>query len=146
MPLSVDVVTAERVIYSEEGVDEVIVPGIEGELGVLSRHAPLLTMIESGVMRIKKGGEETDVAITGGFLEVRDNRVTILADAAERAEDIDAMKAEEARRQAERALEEREEEVDRATLEAALAHALAQLKVVERLRRRRGARSGPPGP
>lgn len=146
MALNVDVVTAERVIYSQEGVDEIVVPGVEGELGVLTMHAPLLTGIHSGVMRVIKGDEETEIAITGGFLEVRDNRVTILADAAERAEDIDAMKAEEARKQAERELEEREEEVDRAALEAALAHALAQIKVVERLRRRRGTRGGPPGP
>ena len=146
MPLNVDVVTAERVVYSEEGVDEIIVPGSEGELGVLTMHAPLLTMIESGVMRIVKGGDEVEIAITGGFLEVRENRVTILADAAERAEDIDAAKAEEARRQAERQLAEREEEVDRASLEAALAHSLAQIKLVERLRRRRGTSGGPRGP
>jgi F-type H+-transporting ATPase subunit epsilon len=146
MPLNVDVVTAERVVYSEDGVDEIIVPGSEGELGVLTMHAPLLTTIHSGVMRIVKGGEEVEIAITGGFIEVRDNRVTILADAAERAEDIDAAKAEEARRQAERRLEEREEEIDRASLEAALAHSLAQIKVVERLRRRRGASGRPPGP
>ena len=69
-------------------MDEVVAPGIEGELTVLPQHAPLLTMIKPGVMRIK-GNDETDIAITGGFLEVRDDRVTILADAAERAEEID---------------------------------------------------------
>ena len=89
MPLTVDIVTAERLVLSEEGVDEVVAPGIEGELTVLPMHAPLLTMIKPGVMRIKRGNDETDMAITGGFLEVRDDRVTILADAAERAEEID---------------------------------------------------------
>src|SRR6266542_1370739 len=84
MPLTVDIVTAERLVLSEEGVDEVVAPGIEGELTVLPMHAPLLTMIKPGVMRIKRGNDETDMAITGGFLEVRDDRVTILADAGER--------------------------------------------------------------
>src|SRR5437667_331536 len=84
MPLTVDIVTAERLVLSEEGVDEVVAPGIEGELTVLPMHAPLLTMIKPGVMRIKRGNDETDMAITGGFLEVRDDRVTILADAAHR--------------------------------------------------------------
>jgi len=145
MPLTVDIVTAERSVLAEEGVDEVIVPGIEGELTVLPMHAPLLTMIKPGVMRIKKGNEETDVAITGGFLEVRENRVTILADAAERAEEIDVAAAEEAKRRAERQLEQRDTDVDLARVAAELQRALLRLKVAERRRRRTGARPGPPG-
>src|SRR3989304_6173881 len=82
--LDVDIVTAERLVYSEQEVDELIVPGIAGELGVLPLHAPLLTMIQPGVLRVVKGGEEVAMAITGGFIEVRDNRVTILAAAAGR--------------------------------------------------------------
>jgi len=144
MPLTVDIVTAERVVYSEEGVDEVVAPGIEGELTVLPMHAPLLTMIKPGVMRIVKGNEETEMAIDGGFLEVRGNRVTVLADAAERAEEIDVARAEEARRRAERQLEERETEVDLARVAAELQRALLRLKVAERRRRRTGARPGPP--
>lgn len=144
MALTVAIVTAEQVVFSEEGVDEVIVPGVEGELGVLSLHAPLLTMIQPGVMRIIKGGDEIEMAVTGGFLEVRGNRVTILADAAERAENIDALRAEEARKRAQRSLEERAEEVDRATLQAELARALVRLKAVERRRRRRGGGAPPP--
>ena len=147
MPLKVDIVSAERVVYSEEGVDRLIVPGVEGELGVLTLHAPLLTMIQPGVLRIVKGDDEVEMAITGGFIEVRDNRVTILADAAERAGEIDSARAEEARRRAQRLLEEREADMDRARAEADLARALARLKVVERRRRRRGgAPPGPPGP
>jgi F-type H+-transporting ATPase subunit epsilon len=146
MALKVEIVTAERIVYSEEGVDEVIVPGVEGELGVLTLHAPLLTMIQPGVMRIKKGDDEIDMAITGGFIEVRENRVTILADAAERAEEIDVVRAEEARRRAKRLLEEREAEVDLARAEAALARALARIRAAERRRRRSGVRPGPPGP
>jgi F-type H+-transporting ATPase subunit epsilon len=144
VPLTVDIVTAERSVLAEEGVDEVIVPGIEGELTVLPMHAPLLTMIKPGVMRIKKGNEETDMAITGGFLEVRDDRVTILADAAERAEEIDVARAEEARQLAERQLEQRDTDVDLARVAAELQRALLRLKVAERRRRRTGAR--PPGP
>ena len=147
MPLKVDIVSAERLVYSEEGVERLIVPGVEGELGVLTLHAPLLTMIQPGVLRIVKGDDEVEMAITGGFIEVRDNRVTILADAAERAEEIDSARAEEARRRAQRLLEEREADMDRARAEAGLARALARLKVVERRRQRRGgAPPGPPGP
>jgi len=145
MPLTVDIVTAERLVLSEEGVDEVVAPGIEGELTVLPMHAPLLTMIKPGVMRIKRGNDETDMAITGGFLEVRDDRVTILADAAERAEEIDVARAEEARRRAEQQLERRETDVDLARVSAELQKALVSLKVAERRRRRTGTRSGPPG-
>lgn len=145
MPLRVDVVTAERVVYSDEGVDEVVAPGVAGELAILPMHAPLLTMIKPGVMRILKGGEETEMAITGGFLEVRQDRVTILADAAERAEEIDVVRAEEARRRAERILEERVAEEDLARAAAALQRALLRLKVAERRRRRGGVRPGPPG-
>jgi F-type H+-transporting ATPase subunit epsilon len=146
MPLKVEIVTAESVVYSEEGVDRLIVPGVEGELGVLTLHAPLMTMIQPGAMRIVKGGDEVEMAITGGFIEVRDNRVTILADAAERAEEVDEVRAEEARRRARRLLEEREAEVDLTRAEASLARALARLKVAERRRRRRGGTpSGPPG-
>ena len=144
MALKVDIVTAERLVYSEEGVERLIVPGVEGELGVLTLHAPLLTMIQPGVLRIVKGGDEVEMAITGGFIEVRQNRVTILADAAERAEEIDAVRAEEARRRAQRRLEERISEEDLARAEASLARALVRLKVVERRRRRRGG--VPPGP
>jgi F-type H+-transporting ATPase subunit epsilon len=145
--LKVDIVTAERLVYSEDGVERLIVPGVEGELGVLTLHAPLLTMIQPGVLRIVKGTDEVEMAITGGFIEVRQNRVTILADAAERAEEIDTVRAEEARRRAQRLLEERASEEDLARAEASLARALVRLKVVERRRRRRGGvPPGPPGP
>jgi F-type H+-transporting ATPase subunit epsilon len=147
MPLKVEIVTAERLVYSEESVDRLIVPGVEGELGVLTLHAPLLTMIQPGVMRIVKDGDEVEMAITGGFIEVRDNRVTILADAAERTEEIDEARAEEARGRAQRLLEERAAEVDLARAEASLRRALVRLKAAERRRRRRGGGpSRPPGP
>ena len=145
MPLKVEIVTAERAVYSEDGVDEVVVPGSEGELTVLPQHAPLLTMIKPGVMRIVKGSDDIDMAITGGFLEVKDDRVTILADAAERAEDIDVVRAEEARRRAERSLEERESKVELVEAAAELQRSLIRLKAAERRRRKSGVRPGPPG-
>ena len=144
MSLTVDIVTAERLVLSEEGVDELVVPGIEGELTVLPMHAPLMTMIKPGVMLIKRGTDETEMAITGGFLEVREDKVTILADAAERAEEIDVAAAEEARRRAEHQLEDRATDVDLARVAAELQKALLRLKVAERSRRRRGTR--PPSP
>ncbi|MGB6895811.1 MAG: F0F1 ATP synthase subunit epsilon, partial [Dehalococcoidia bacterium] len=142
--LRVDIVTAERVVLSEEGVDRLIVPGIEGELGVLPLHAPLLTTIQPGVLRVVKGEEETTMAITGGFIEVRENRITILADAAERGEDIDVARVEEARRRAEERLASREATVDMVQAEMALKRALVRLKAAEQIRRRR--RGAPPPP
>jgi F-type H+-transporting ATPase subunit epsilon len=142
--LNVDIVTAERVVYSEQEVDELIVPGIAGELGVLPLHAPLLTMIQPGVLRVVKGGEEVAMAITGGFIEVRENRVTILADAAERGEEVDVARAEEARRRAQERLAAREA-ADVALAEAALKRALMRLKAAEMVRRRRRP-AGPSGP
>ena len=93
MTVKLDIVTAEQLVYSDD-VDIVVAPGIDGELAVLPHHAPLMTMLKPGELLVRKGGEEILMAITGGFLEVRPDRVTILADAAERAEDIDAARAE----------------------------------------------------
>jgi len=143
--LNVDIVTAEQVVYSEQEVDELIVPGIAGELGVLPLHAPLLTMIQPGILRVVKGGEEVAMAITGGFIEVRDNRVTILADAAERGEEIDTARAEEARRRAQEQITAGGPGIDIAQAEAALKYALMRLKAAEMVRRRRRP-AGPSGP
>jgi len=130
-------VTPESVIYSDE-VDAVIAPGIEGQLGILPHHAPLITMLQTGELRVRKGEEETCIAIYGGFLEVRPDRVIILADAAERAEEIDVARAEEAKRRAEQQMASRVlSEVDRAQAEAALRRSLVQLKVGERKRKRK---------
>jgi len=142
--LKVDIVTAERVVFSEEDVDRLIVPGIEGELGLLPLHAPLLTTIKPGVLRVVKGEEETTMAITGGFIEVRENRVTILADSAERGDEIDAARAEEARRRAEERLASREAAIDMAKAEMALKRAIVRIKALEQTRRRRRGGSPPP--
>ncbi len=133
--IKLDIVTAERVVYSEE-VDAVIAPGIEGQLGILPHHAPLMTTLQAGELRVRGGGEEFSLAISGGFLEVRPDRVIVLADAAERADEIDLARAEEAKRRAQEQLSRRTPEVDVAQVEAALRRSLARLKVAERKRRR----------
>jgi len=132
-----DIVTAERAIYSGD-VDMVIAPGVEGQLGILPHHAPLMTTLQAGELRVKKGGEELSLAISGGFLEVRPDRVVILADAAERVEEIDVARAEAAKRRAqERLAERRAPGVNEARAEAALHRSLARLKVASAVRRRR---------
>ncbi|MFC1861956.1 F0F1 ATP synthase subunit epsilon [Chloroflexota bacterium] len=137
MPIKLDIVTAERVVYSEE-VDVIIAPGIEGQLGVLPHHAPLITTLQEGEMVVRKGGEESSLAISGGFLEVRPDRVIVLADVAERAEEIDLARAEEAKRRAEERLSQRAPDIDAARAEASLRRSLIRLRVVENRRRRRG--------
>lgn len=135
--IRLDIVTAERAVYSEE-VDMVIAPGVEGQLGILPHHAPLMTTLQAGELRVKKGREEVSLVISGGFLEVRPDRVVILADAAERAEEIDVARAEAAKRRAqERLAEEHVPGVDEARAEAALRRSLARLKVAVAVRRRK---------
>jgi F-type H+-transporting ATPase subunit epsilon len=139
MPLKLEIITAERVVYSADDVREVVLPGVEGELAVLPKHAPLMTMLRPGIMRIVHEDREEELAVHGGFLEVRDDRVTILADAAERAEEIDVARAEAARRRAQELMaQRRRDEMESAAAQAALERALVRLKLAERLRRRRG--------
>ena len=143
MPLTLQIVTPERIVFSEEGVDSVTLPGSEGELTVLPEHAPLMTALHPGVLYFRKGGEEIDVALSGGFLEVRDDKVTVLADTAERSDEIDAARAEEARERAAARLATREGEMDIARAMAALERAQARLRVLERRRRRPGTGGAP---
>lgn len=131
-----EIVTAERLVYSDE-VDVLTAPGIEGELGILAHHAPLMTMLQPGGLVIKKGGEEICMAITGGFLEVRPDKVIVLADAAEKAEEIDIERAEAARcRAVETVGKPTVNQVDLTLAEAALKRSLVRLKVAEKRRRR----------
>jgi F-type H+-transporting ATPase subunit epsilon len=143
MPLSLQIITPERIVFEEEGVESVTVPGSEGEMTILPSHAPLMSGLQPGPLVFRKGGVETDVALSGGFIEVLENRVIVLADTAERSDEIDAARAEEARQRAAARLATREGEMDIAMVMAALDRAQARLRVVER-RRRRPARGGPP--
>src|SRR6266581_1354450 len=137
--MHVEVVTAERELYNGEA-DMVVAPGSEGQLGILPRHAALLTTLQAGAMRIKLGGAEEPLFVSGGFLEVSNNQVTVLADTAEHAEEIDQARAEEARRRAQERLAQAQSNVERAELQAALERAIARLHVTEISRRRGGRR------
>ena len=134
--IKLDVVTAERSVFSDD-VDEVIAPGVEGQLGILPHHAPLMTTLQPGELTVKKGGEEFCIAVTGGFLEVRPDRVIVLADAAERDDEIDVSRAEEAKRRAEERLRQHMPDIDLARAEVSLRRAMARLAVAEKRRRRR---------
>jgi F-type H+-transporting ATPase subunit epsilon len=116
----------------------VVAPGSEGELGILPRHAPLITSLQEGVMRVKRAaGREEVLAIHGGFMEVLPDQVTVLADAAERAEEIDLARAEEARQRAEELMKQRrEDKVDYVRAETALRRSLVRLKIAGGRRRR----------
>ena len=139
--LRLELVTAERLVYSDD-VDMVIAWGIEGQLGILPHHAPLMTMLQPGELVVKKGDEESYLSVTGGFMEVRPDKVIILADACERADEIDVVRAQEARRRADALMKAPPAEVDLATAEAALRRSMVRLKVAEKIRRRRGQRRG----
>lgn len=137
--LHVEVVTAERELYNGEA-DSVNAPGSEGRLGILPRHAALLTTLKPGELSIKLGGAEEPLFVSGGFLEVSDNSVTVLADTAEHAEEIDQARAEQARRRAQERLAQAESDTERADLQGQLERAMARLRVAEIARRRGGRR------
>ena len=134
-----EIVTAERTVF-EDTVDMVVAPGIEGQLGILPHHAPLITPLTYGELIIhREGQEDTFIAIGGGFLEVGPDHVTILADSAERAEEIDADRAEAARQRAKEIMnQKRREDVDFIRAEAALRRSMLRLKVARRKRRAGG--------
>lgn len=134
--IKLDIVTAERQILSEQ-VNSIVAPGVDGELGILPHHAPLMTMLQPGELLIRKGDEETYMAVTGGFLEVKPDEVIILADACERSEEIDIERAEAAKKRAEERLKSMEPVTDHAYTEAALRRAIARLKVASKSRRKR---------
>jgi F-type H+-transporting ATPase subunit epsilon len=139
MPLLLEIVTPERLAYSDT-VDSVVLPGAEGELGVLPHHAPLVSMLGLGELRIRKGTAEESFAIVGGFLQVRPDRVVVMAETADMASEIDLEKAQQARREAEQAVESSTgEPADLAAARAQLQAALLRIRVAER-RHREGPR------
>jgi F-type H+-transporting ATPase subunit epsilon len=132
MPIQLDIVTPERLAYSDE-VDAVTLPGSEGELGVLPHHTPLVSTLGVGELRIRKGGTEESFAIFGGFLQVLPTKVVVLAETADMASEIDLEKAQEARREAEQALESGYHEgADLSAARAELAQALIRIRVAAR--------------
>jgi F-type H+-transporting ATPase subunit epsilon len=146
VPLRVQIVTAEREVFAQDAVEMVVAPGSEGVLGILPRHAPLLTTLQPGVIRIKRGDSEDAMAVGGGFLQIARDQVLILADTAERADEVDEARAEEARRRARETLAEAVNSGQRLQAEAARV-ALRRAEVrIQVARRRRGPERRHPGP
>jgi len=133
----VDVVSAEELIFSGQ-TDFAVFPGEAGELGIYPKHAPLLTRIKPGTVRLKvpDRDEYELVYVSGGMLEVQPELITVLADTAIRAHDLDEAKAAEAKRRAEEVLRDRTSDINLATAEAELAQAVAQLQAIKKLRNR----------
>ncbi len=140
--MRLEIVTAERLLYSED-VDMLVAPGVDGQLGILPNHAPLLTTLQPGEIRVDKDGDESYMAVSGGFLEVIANKVTILADTAERAEEIDVERAEEAVRRAQERIENRTSDMDLQRAVLSLRRSQARLLAANRRRRRRADVSTP---
>ncbi len=135
--IRVDVVSAEEQIFSGDA-EFVVLPGVLGELGIYPRHTPLLTQIKPGAVRIKIPGQANDelVFVQGGFLEVQPHRVTVLADTAIRAKDLDEASAQAAKKAAEEAMQNKTSREEIASAEAELAVALAQLEAIRKMRHR----------
>lgn len=129
--LKLEIVTPEGVTYSEN-VEMVTLPGSEGEMGIYPNHVPLMTQVTAGEVAARRNGRDEYLAVGDGFVEITGERVAILTDMAMKADNIDEAKAEEARRRAEARLSEKLGEEETATVSAALAHSLAQLKVKRR--------------
>ncbi|MEC8858292.1 MAG: F0F1 ATP synthase subunit epsilon [Chloroflexota bacterium] len=142
MPMTLEIITAERQVYSDE-VDLVIAPGFDGQLGILPMHAPLMTMLKPGELTVKKSGEEDLlVAVSGGFMEVLGNRVSVLADACERSDEIDEERAEQAIQRAQDRLASQGTDTE---LERAV-RSLQRAQVRVNLVRRRRLQGGQPPP
>jgi len=135
MKFKLDIVTPERLVYSDD-VDVVTVPTIEGEIGILANHTPIVSVIAPGEIKIRKNGVINYMAISGGFVQFMKNKATILADAAERAEEINMERAENARERARKLLSEKLDTVSHAETFAALQRSLIRIKVAQRRKAR----------
>ncbi|MBY6277221.1 F0F1 ATP synthase subunit epsilon [Symbiobacterium thermophilum] len=126
--MSLTIITPERTVLRDAPADAVVVPVVDGSMGILKNHAPMVANLRIGVLRYKQDGVYKRAAVTGGFVEVSENRITVLADAAELAESIDVMRAMEAKRRAEARLRDRKANIDRTRAEAALRRAMVRLR------------------
>jgi len=129
--LHLEIVTPDKVVLSET-VDYVGAPGFEGEFGILPNHIPFLAALRIGTLRYKIGGKTNDVFVSGGFAEISDNKVSILAESAERVEDIDVERARKAKERAELRLAQERDRVDAARAQAALQRAIARINARNR--------------
>ncbi|AKH21135.1 F0F1 ATP synthase subunit epsilon [Sedimenticola thiotaurini] len=134
MTIHVDIVSAEGEIHSGQA-EMVYAPGVMGELGIAPRHTPLVTRLKPGDVRVENGKEMMHFYVSGGILEVQPHMVTVLADTAVRASDLDEAAAIEAKRRAEEALAGQKEQFEYAKAQAELAEAVAQLRAIEKLRK-----------
>ena len=136
MTIHVDIVSAEKSIFSGNA-EMVFAPAIMGEVGILPRHAPMLTRLKPGEVRVKlSSGEEESFYVSGGILEIQPHVVTVLADTAARARDLDEAAAQEAKLRAEETLKNQKGEIDYARAQAELAEAIAQLNALQRLKKK----------
>ena len=140
MPMLLEIITAEAKVYSDD-VDVVVAPGIDGELGILPHHAPLMTALQPGEIMVRKDMEETYLAVTGGFLEVIGNKVTVLADAAERSDEIDEERARIAMEKAQERIASKNADIDLESALTSFRRASMRLQVA---RRRHRTRPTPP--
>ena len=141
MPMQLEIITAEREVFSDE-VDSVTAPGIDGQLGILPMHAPLMTILKPGELTVKKSGEEDMyVAVSGGFMEVLGNKVSVLADACERSDEIDEERAQQAMQRAQERLANHGSEMELGRAMASLQRAQVRVNLV---RRRRPSGNRPP--
>ncbi|HJN92403.1 MAG TPA: F0F1 ATP synthase subunit epsilon [Dehalococcoidia bacterium] len=143
MPLTIEIITGEQLLHRDEGIDEVIAPGGLGQLGILPSHAAMFTTLQPGELVVRKNNVDEPFFLSGGFLEIKDDLVTILADSAEAGDEIDLERAQAARERAEARIRD-EDTQDRARAEAALRRSLMRIRVAER-RRRRGRADMPAG-
>ncbi|RMH12195.1 MAG: F0F1 ATP synthase subunit epsilon [Gammaproteobacteria bacterium] len=137
MTMHVDIVSAEEAIYSGPA-EMLFAPAEMGEVGVLPRHAPLLTRLNPGEVRVRHGGEEESIYVSGGILEIQPEGVTVLSDTAVRAKDLDEAAAIQAKEKAEQALHDKQSEIDYGLAKARLAEAAAQLKILQKARKSAG--------
>mgnify|MGYP001613393958 FL=1 len=135
MNLTLEIITPEKVVYKDD-VDEVVAPTINGEIAILPSHVDLLTQVSPGELIVKKGSSQQYLAITGGFLEVSDNKISILADYAIKAQDIEVARAQEAKRRAEKLMEEKTSDNDLKIAQGEMIKAILELKVATKHKRR----------
>ena len=133
MPMQLQIITAEREVFSGE-VDALVAPGVAGQLGILPNHAPLMTVLQPGELLVRTGGEESYLALSGGYLEVLGNLVIVLADAAEDVDEIDEARAQEALARAQERVASRESDIELEQAVASLRRAQVRVTVARRRR------------
>ena len=147
-PMRLEIITAEREVYAAD-VDGVVAPGIEGQLGILPHHAPLMTALQPGEVLVRQDGEASYLAVTGGFMEVMGNKVTILAEACEYSQEINEERAQAAMERARERMQNQSSDMELARAAASMRRAQMRLNVVRRRRPRGDMRStigdAPPG-